>query len=377
MNNMMDLKNIQWAEFMFIDIFEIKNGFYNKKPIPSVDGKIPFIGATQNNNGITEFYTFDDIESNSKIGYGKNEEISKKIFNGNAIAVTNNGSVGFAYYQKHDFTCSHDVNPLYLKNYELNEYIAKFLISAIEMQRVCFEYARKWRPKRMVKSKILLPVNSNGEPNYPLMEQYIKQKEQSKFGKIEKHISKKIEQVNIFKKVEPLNEKEWSEFNVIDLFDFVKGDQNNMANIEKGIIPLVSAKKGDNGYKDFAFQKDKKIFKKNSLTLNNDGDGGAGISFYQPFDYLLDSHVTALYSKNDLNKYVLLFISRCVTAQREKFGHGYSINNQRLRVFKFMLPVDKNSKPDYDYMENYIKKLEYEKLTKYIERKKTNAQHAV
>ena len=32
------------------------------------------------------------------------------------IAVTNNGSVDMLY-QKTDFTCSHDINPLYLKNY--------------------------------------------------------------------------------------------------------------------------------------------------------------------------------------------------------------------------------------------------------------------
>lgn len=47
-------------------------------------------------------------------------------------------------------------------------------ISAIEKQKVCFAYVRKWRPKRMVKSKILLPVNKQGDPDYEYMEQYIK-----------------------------------------------------------------------------------------------------------------------------------------------------------------------------------------------------------
>ena len=241
------------------------------------------------------------------------------------------------------------------------------------MQKVCFEYARKWRPKRMVKSKILLPINSKGEPNFPVMEEFIKQKEQGQLEKIKTHITNKIKELKNFVEVNLLTQKEWKSFNIIDLFDFVKGDQNNMANIEFGEVPLVSAKKCDNGYKDFASKNDKKIFKKNSLTLNNDGDGGAGISFYQPFDYLLDSHVTALYPKIDLNKFVLLFISRCITAQRDKFGHGYSINNQRLRVFKFMLPIDNIGEPDYHYMENYIKKIEYKKLTNYLTRKTTNA----
>lgn len=171
---------VEWKEFLFPDIFEIKNGFYNKKPISSGNGTIPFLGATQNNNGITEFYTMSEIEQNSKIGYGKNEPLNKKIFKGNCIAVTNNGSVGFAYYQIADFTCSHDINPLYLKNENLNHFIAKFLITAIEQQKVCFEYARKWRPMRMKKSKILLPVNSQDKPDFVYMENYIKTLEYEK-----------------------------------------------------------------------------------------------------------------------------------------------------------------------------------------------------
>lgn len=145
-----------------------------------------------------------------------------------------------------------------------------------------------------------------------------------------------------------------------------------MASIKTGFIPLVSAKQNDNGYKDFAL-KSKKLYQGDSLTLNNDGDGGAGISFYQPTDYLLDSHVTALYPKSKLNKFTLLYISRCITAQRAKFGHGYSINNQRLKVFKIMLPATKQGNPDYSYMENYMKKLEYEKINRYLDYKKLNA----
>lgn len=46
-----------------------------------------------------------------------------------------------------------------------------------------------------------------------------------------------------------LKNKNWKEFKLTELFEFVKGDQNNMASIKSGLIPLVSAKKIDNGYK--------------------------------------------------------------------------------------------------------------------------------
>jgi len=186
----LSLTNRKWKEFLFPEIFEIKNGFYNKKPISSGNGKIPFLGATANNNGITEYYTLSEIEENSKIGYGKNESLNQKIFKGNCIAVTNNGSVGYAYYQASEFTCSHDVNPLYLRNKTLNPYIAKFLITIIEQQRVCFEYARKWRPKRMKKSKILLPINDKNEPDYAFMENYVESLERKKITEYKNFMSK-------------------------------------------------------------------------------------------------------------------------------------------------------------------------------------------
>ena len=179
------LNDREWKEFYFIDIFDIKGGFYNKKPPIEEKGTIPFLGATENNNGITEFYSMKNIEKNSKTGSGVNEPLSKKIFQGNCICVTNNGSVGYAYYQVAKFTCSHDVNPLYLKHHKLNRYIALFLINAIEQQRVCFRYSRKWRPSRMVKSKIMLPINNDGNPDYAFMEQYIKA---VMFGKYKKYL---------------------------------------------------------------------------------------------------------------------------------------------------------------------------------------------
>lgn len=172
-NDITQKRLVKWKSFEFTEIFIIKNGFYNKKP-PCYDfGNIPFIGASDSNNGFTGFTTKEIIDSNSKTGYGKNEPLERKIFPANAICVTNNGSVGYAYYQQHEFTCTHDVNPLYLKNHTLNKYIAMFIIRCIEQQKVCFAYARKWRPKRMVKSRLLLPVNEKGNPDWKYMENYM------------------------------------------------------------------------------------------------------------------------------------------------------------------------------------------------------------
>lgn len=164
----------EWREFAMNDIFVIGHGFYNKKPPMYQNGDIPFIGATDSHNGVTGFTYISDIERCSKTGSPPNEPLDRKIFHGASIGVTNNGSVGYAYYQPSRFTCTHDVNPLYFRDGVMPEPLAHFLCVCIHKQAVCFEYARKWRPKRMVHSKIMLPINDSGNPDYAYMEQYAK-----------------------------------------------------------------------------------------------------------------------------------------------------------------------------------------------------------
>lgn len=172
------LNDRDWHDFRYDDIFDIKKGFYNRKPEDVGNGEIPFIGATDSNNGITSRCTRSIIEQTSKTGDDRNAPINEKIFKSNCITVSNNGSVGYAFYQPIEFTCTHDVNPLYIHkkwNRELNPYIAQFLCTIIEKEKFRWAYGRKWRPKRMPSSIIRLPVKHNTEvPDWDFMEDYIK-----------------------------------------------------------------------------------------------------------------------------------------------------------------------------------------------------------
>lgn len=170
----LDLSKDSWRWFTYDQIFEIKKGFYNKKPEESGVGTIPFIGATDSNNGITSMHTMQEIEIASKTGDAPNQDIDEKIFKRNCITVSNNGSIGYAFYQEKDFTCSHDVNPLYLKGRPMTKYIAMFLCTLIELEQYRWAYGRKWRPKRMPMSRIKLPVINEGIPDWQFMEDYIK-----------------------------------------------------------------------------------------------------------------------------------------------------------------------------------------------------------
>lgn len=171
----LSLYDRKWSYFRYEDVFTIKNGFYNKKPEADENGSIPFIGATEHDNGVTSWHNQETIESTSKTGKGKNHGITEKMFPGRKyITISNNGSTGHAFYQPQNFTCSHDVNPITTKNIEMNPYIAMFLSTLIEMERYRWDYGRKWRPIRMPKSIIKLPVDDSSKPDWNFMEYYIK-----------------------------------------------------------------------------------------------------------------------------------------------------------------------------------------------------------
>ncbi|MFZ2499583.1 restriction endonuclease subunit S [Methanosarcina sp.] len=171
-------KASKWKKFKYegnTGVFTIKGGYYNKKPEHTEKGNVPFIGAIGSSNGITDYYSLYDIENNHKDDRGINHPLSRKIFKGNSLTVVNNGaSVGCAFYQENDFTCSHDINVLYLKNREWNKYIALFISTLIQLEKYRWTYGRKWRPIRMRQSEIKLPVDSNGEIDWDFMENFIK-----------------------------------------------------------------------------------------------------------------------------------------------------------------------------------------------------------
>ena len=363
-----ELLNKEWREFNFIDVFNIKGGFYNKKPPIEENGTIPFLGAVDNNNGITEFYTIKNIERNSKTGYGENESIDKKIFPGNCICVTNNGSVGYAYYQKHEFTCTHDVNPLYLKKRKLTPFIAKFLIGTIEQQRVCFRYVRKWRPCRMVKSKILLPVNVAGEIDYDYMESYVKEIEEKKLEEYRKYAVNRLAGISFVEEIEELEDKEWRPFYLKNIFTTVqRGKRLIRDNQISGKVPYVSSSAINNGVNNYV-SNDIGVRKfENCLSLAN--SGSVGSCFYEPFEFVASDHITHL--KNpERNKFQYLFEATLLNRLTEKYNFNREINDERISKEIILLPIDSSGNPDYEYMERYIKKVMQEKYNAYLSYKK-------
>lgn len=338
-----------WADFYIKDIFQTykgpkglqtHTGAYVSKQLLS-NGIMPRITVKDTLNGIDSFCYSTD----------KNFRFFK-----NFISVSFLGSV---FYHPYEASFDMKVHALIPLEIELNSYTAKFLISAIKNCITLLSYGNQLSSTDLPKVKILLPVNSEGKPDWQFMEDFIKQKEQKQRKQLRDYYANKA--LNLMLSG-CLKKPKWHEFHIRDYFDFVRGNQNNMAKCESGDIPLVSAKKVDNGYKDFIAPNNKKLFPKHILTLNNDGDGGVGLAYYQAVESALDTHVTALIPKIELPQHTLLFLARCISHQKDKFSHGYSLNNQRLNAQKIMLPIDENGQPNWQFMENFMRQIEQNKI---------------
>jgi hypothetical protein len=154
----------EWHSFKYPEIFNLIKG---KGPSATEakhePGDIPYIGASAMNNGIT-------IYSNHKPEH-----------KGNCITIATDGSVGEAFYQPKDFNATSNIAVVTIKDKKLTPALAMFLITIIRQEQEKFNYGRKWGLNRMKESTISLPVTSNGEPDWDLMERYINSLPYSKY----------------------------------------------------------------------------------------------------------------------------------------------------------------------------------------------------
>ncbi|MCL5949039.1 MAG: restriction endonuclease subunit S [Candidatus Bathyarchaeota archaeon] len=149
------LEHVKFGSFVYSELFSVEKGkrlVVSKTP---KKGNCPFVSATTKNNGISEML---DIEP---------------IFQGNTITVSYDGSIGEAFYQPNPYWAVDSVNVL-IPKFELNPFIAMFLITLIRKEKFRFNYGRKWHKERMEESVMTLPINEANKPNWAFIEEYIK-----------------------------------------------------------------------------------------------------------------------------------------------------------------------------------------------------------
>ena len=148
----------KWKPFFIEDLFEILPGKRLTKS-DMIPGPIPFIGASESNNGITNWVSNDNASRDS-----------------NVLGINYNGSVCVGFYHPYECLFSDDVKRIRIRDKEGSSSIFLFLKTVIEMQRVKYGYGYKFNEGRMQRQILLLPVGDDGEPDYAFMERYMSAK---------------------------------------------------------------------------------------------------------------------------------------------------------------------------------------------------------
>lgn len=148
----------------------------------------------------------------------------------------------------------------------------------------------------------------------------------------------------------------------------VPGKSKGLNHIRKSIdgISYLGATNQNNGVLCFVEYNSASVQKGNCIAFIRNGEGSMGYSVYKAEDFIATSDMTLGYNSH-LNKYVGTFITTIADRARGKYNFGYKRSASRLGKEVLTLPSDENGNPDWVYMENYMKNLESELITKYIE----------
>ncbi|WP_262079355.1 restriction endonuclease subunit S [Streptococcus sp. Marseille-Q5619] len=350
------LTDVEWGEFFIgglnglFDITSTKSGIDKNKLNIDV-GLIPYITRTDMQNGINMFIT--DKQNNRY-----------NIDEGNVITIGLDTQTVF--YQPTAFYTGQNIQVL--RNNNLNKYTAMFIIPSIKIQMQKFNWGGNGATLgRLNRTRLILPIDSQGQPNWQFMEDYIKQEQKQQAQKIIDYYERKL--IELAGDVVGLDKVEWKTFKLGDIFDLVTKSSKGLNHLEKNTsdgISYVGATNRNNGVLDFVKRKENLIYSGNAIAFIRNGEGSMGYSVYKKEDFIASQDITVGYNQY-LNEYNAKFITTIADQVRGKYNFGYKRNQERLKRETLVLPSDEKGNPNFQYMSDFVKKLELDKVQEVIE----------
>ena len=329
---------------MVEEIFTVIQRGKRLKTADHIPGDIPYVSSSAQNNGVDAFI-------------GNSENVRKFK---DCLTIANSGSVGKCFYHPYEFIASDHVTALSSPN--LNKYHYLFLARQLERLQEKYNFNREMTDARIRREKIILPVTDDGSPDFEFMEAYIQKIEAEQIRRYRDFV-----QAVDAAPVEPLNQKRWRTFNLIDVFSIhatSSGIDKNKLDLTTGEFPYVTRTDRNNGIQCYVCEQPSyKLDAGNCITVGLDTQ----TAFYQPKAFYTGQNIQIL--RNDhLNEYVAQFLLPCLKKTLSVFswgGNGATLT--RLRRSKIQLPVNDDGEPDFDYMAAYMKNIIAAKYRKYLD----------
>lgn len=295
-----------------------------------------YLGAKKSDNGVMRTCATDE----------------SMLQEGNCIVFICNGagSVGYANYMDRPFIATTDLVLGYAD--WLNEKTGLFVATVLCKERFKYSFGRKWKT-HLRDTEIKLPVTANGEPDWQWMESYV-----------DLLHSKPLTTGNIMNiGANTLEIDNWKEFSVSDLFDVVYGVNLELVNCvettkrDPDAIAFVSRTESNNGVSAYV-KPVSGIGPQPENTITVAGGGSVLATFLQTQPFYSGRDLYLLHSKEAISIPAKLFLVTVIKANKYRYNYGRQAN-VTLPSLKLRLPSKADGKPDWQYMENYIKSLPY------------------
>lgn len=331
----MNLDVNNWKEYKISDIFTVKYGvnleLVNCEVVNSSDkGAVNFVARTSSNNGVV----------------ARIKEISgvppQPAW---TITCAGGGSVLSTFLQSEEFYSGRDLY-LLLPKFDMSKYAKMFCLTVIKGNKYRFNYGRQAN-KSLPNLLLKLPSRKDGTPDFDFMDKYIKSL----------HHKPITTQLNI-NPILDLNIEHWQEFKLNDIFNFKKGKRLTKADMVDGHLNYLGAISENNGVRQQIEVEESQIYTANCITVNY--NGSVGEAFYQSEPFWASDDVNVLYAKNwAMNKYNAMFIITVIKANKYRFSYGRKWTLEKMKESIIKLPISQPNVPNFNYMEQYIKKLSY------------------
>lgn len=327
----------EWKEFKISDLFDCKLSKGDLKESECDEGSINLVSSGTLNNGI--------VKRIEEAGDGKAE-----IFTGNCLTLD---MFCNCFYQDEKFySVSHGRVNILIPKFELNRQIGLFIATLLNKEQYRFSYGRAVYNSFAENIVIKLPTTLSGSPDWNYITDFMNEIETRESSS---NLRNSIKTSNASKN-DKINTDGWKEFSFDELFIIKKGTRLTSDDMEPGNINFIGAIDNDNGVRETIGNGFK--YDGNCITVNYNGSVGEAFYQYEPF--WASDDVNVLFLRDRLmNKYIGLFLCTLIKKEKFKYSYGRKWNLEQMKKSFLQLPIDKVGKPDWDYMENYVKKLPY------------------
>lgn len=160
--------------------------------------------------------------------------------------------------------------------------------------------------------------------------------------------------------------KRWKPFVISDIFTISPGKRLTKAAMKVGKRPFIGATDSNNGITAWVDNTNESLDK---LVLGVNYNGSVVETFFHPYECIFSDDVKRLHLKNGITSYhVMLFLKTMIIQQKVKFEYGYKFNEKRMQRQKILLPVTDEDSPDWQFMEEYMRRKEILLLKPTIEK---------